>query len=220
MNPSPGLVKLNSKAAKNLRRSRATGRGLPKKGQSLFLCILHIGFVAKIGVIVRMSFSLYTVHKAFYKCSDPVNMCKTTQNWPIDKICTKWRQWNLVVFLILDAKSVGGVVVRVFLAAGFLRCACHLAVRACGVLAILQCVLVQSRRAPARTGCGAKEREANDRHLGAWLGLTFIISLDILILVSSPIIYQLLVLSSWNRKLLPFNWNTCARAFYWRPSNS
>merc|ERR1711963_49083 len=30
--PSPGLVKLNSKAAKNLRRSRATGRGLPKKG--------------------------------------------------------------------------------------------------------------------------------------------------------------------------------------------
>ena len=65
-------------------------------------------------------------------------MCKTTQNWPIDKICTKWRQWNLVVFLILDAKSVCGVVVRVFLAAGFLRCACHLAVRACGVLAILQ----------------------------------------------------------------------------------
>ena len=105
MNPSPGLVKLNSKAAKNLRRSRATGRGLPKKGQSLFLRILHIGFMAKIGAIVRMSFSLYTVHKAFYKCSDPVNMCKTTQNWPIDKICTKWRQWNLVVFLILDAKS-------------------------------------------------------------------------------------------------------------------
>jgi len=30
--PSPGLVKLNSKAAKNLRRSRASGRGLPKKG--------------------------------------------------------------------------------------------------------------------------------------------------------------------------------------------
>ena len=30
---SPGLVKLNNKAAKNLRRSRATSRGLPKKGQ-------------------------------------------------------------------------------------------------------------------------------------------------------------------------------------------
>jgi len=30
--PSPGLVKLNNKAAKNLRRSRATSRGLPKKG--------------------------------------------------------------------------------------------------------------------------------------------------------------------------------------------
>ena len=58
MNPSPGLVKLNSKAAKNLRRSRATGRGLPKKGQSLFLRILHICFMAKIGAIVRMSFSL------------------------------------------------------------------------------------------------------------------------------------------------------------------
>ena len=33
-----------------------------------------------------------------------------------------------------------------------------LAVASLGVLAILQCVLVQSRRAPARTGCGAKER--------------------------------------------------------------
>jgi len=30
--PSPGLLKLNSKATKNLRRSRAAGRGLPKKG--------------------------------------------------------------------------------------------------------------------------------------------------------------------------------------------
>jgi len=30
--PSPGLLKLNSKATKNLRRSRGTGRGLPKKG--------------------------------------------------------------------------------------------------------------------------------------------------------------------------------------------
>jgi len=29
--PSPGLVKLNNKAARNLRRSRATSRGLPKK---------------------------------------------------------------------------------------------------------------------------------------------------------------------------------------------
>ena len=32
MAPSPGLLKLNTKAAKNLRRSRAAGRGLPKKG--------------------------------------------------------------------------------------------------------------------------------------------------------------------------------------------
>ena len=63
----------------------------PKK-VSLFLRILHNGVMANIGAIVRMSFSLYTVHKAFYKCSDPVNVCKTTQNWPIDKICTKWRQ--------------------------------------------------------------------------------------------------------------------------------
>ena len=31
--PSPGLLKLNTKAAKNLRRSRAAGRGLPKKGR-------------------------------------------------------------------------------------------------------------------------------------------------------------------------------------------
>ena len=81
MNSSPGLVKLNSKAAKNLRRSRATGRGLPKKGQSLFLRILHIGFMAKIGAIVRMSFSLYTVHKAFFKCSDPVQRLQPAQNF-------------------------------------------------------------------------------------------------------------------------------------------
>lgn len=30
--PSPGLVKLNSKDTKNLRRSRQSGRGLPRKG--------------------------------------------------------------------------------------------------------------------------------------------------------------------------------------------
>ena len=119
-----------------------------------------------------------------------------------------------VVSLILDARSVAGEVVLVILAVGFLRCACYPAVCACGVLAILQCVLVLvvgflrcawlpailQSCAISEGACSnwlRRQGEANDRHLGAWLGLnTFIISLDILILISSPIICQ-----SWPRFL-------------------
>ena len=66
---------------------------------------------------------VYTVHKALFRCPDLVTVCKTTQSWPIDNICTKWRQWHLEVSLILDARSVPGEVVLVILAVGFLRCA-------------------------------------------------------------------------------------------------
>ena len=45
--PSPGLLKLNTKAGKNLRRSRGGGRGLPKKGGQGGVIVHFIGLDGK-----------------------------------------------------------------------------------------------------------------------------------------------------------------------------
>ena len=129
---------------------------------------------------------VYTMHKALFRCPDLVTVCKTTQSCPYIISALSGNSGTLfVVSSILDARSVAGEVVLVILAVGFLRCACYPAVCACAI---------------SEGACSnwlRRQGEANDRHLGAWLGLnTFIISLDILILISSPIICQ-----SWPRFL-------------------
>ena len=144
---------------------------------------------------------VYTMHKALFKCPDLVTVCKTTQSCPYIISALSGDSGTLfVVSLILDARSVAGEVVLVILAVGFLRCACYPAVCACAIFLRCACYPAVCACAISEGACSnwlRRQGEANDRHLGAWLGLnTFSISLDILILISSPIICQ-----SWHRFL-------------------
>ena len=81
---------------------------------------------------------VYTMHKALFNCPDLVTVCKTTQSCPYIISALSGDSGTLfVVSLILDARSVAGVVVCVILAVGFLRCACYPAVCACVLVVCL-----------------------------------------------------------------------------------